>query len=469
MKKWLTQMALAISVLSVVFMLTACTQDDREGISSDPSNEYSSQELTFPVTDEEKTDNNKAIFEITPFSIRFELPTGWSVGEYDPQAVTYLYSGVWSRVGIYDTEGQCVGAIGYNTFEEDEETEGEPMAIYNQIALGNDYQFNVKNTYTVVSDSTTCETATVDVYYSPTFDNISGTEKTNHGILSYDSEKLVYVAFEFDCTSVSDEVIANIADSIDFFRNTTLIPLEEVKEQYDLSLYFPDFTFDEVEVEGVSYYQLTNKNKNKNISILINDTETQMMVSNQDNEPITGDILWFFPTPTSEIATITMMDVTNDGIDDLIYKAMCGGTGAYGVYCRVYDLENQKCYQVSDLDGADFIEQILSNITIEGIAVENDYALCQVTIPGAVAQKAGVNLEQGVTMDTCDFTVGTSLGYFNIWEENGSLYTSVSFSIKSAAPGFYLGSVDTQLEFDKSEGCFKPVEEQYLNIFNPEQ
>ena len=91
------------------------------------------------------------------------------------------------------------------------------------------------------------------------------------------------------------------------------------------------------------------------------------------------------------------------------------------------------------------------------------------TIPGAVAQKAGVNLEQGVTMDTCDFTVGTSLGYFNIWEENGSLYTSVSFSIKSAAPGFYLGSVDTQLEFDKSEGCFKPVEEQYLNIFNPEQ
>ena len=467
MKKRFAQMGVFVSLLSAVFLLAACTQTGGEAASPDSSNEYISQELTFPVSDAEKTDYNKAIFEITPFSIRFELPAGWSIGEYDPQAETYLYSGVWSRIGIYDKNDQCVGAIGYNTFEADEETDGEPMAVYNQIALGNDYQFNVKNTYTVVSDSGTGETATVDVYYSPVFDENSGTEKTNHGILSYDSEKLVYVAFELDSTSVSDEVIASIAGSVEFYKNTTLIPIEEAKGQYDLSLYFPDFTFDEVEVEGVSYYQLTNKNKN--ISILINGAETQMMVQYEDNEPIMGNILWLFPTSTSEIATITMMDVTNDGIDDLIYKATSGGTGALGVYYQVYDLENQKCYQVSDFQGADFIEQILSNITVEGIAVENNYALCQVTIPGAATQGAGVNLAQGVTMDTCDFTAGTSTGYFDIWEEKGSLYTSVSFSIKSAAPGFYLGSIDTQLEFDKSEGCFKPVEEQHLNIFTPEQ
>ena len=38
-----------------------------------------------------------------------------------------------------------------NTFVWDETAEEEPMAIYNQVALGNDYQFNVKNTYTVVA------------------------------------------------------------------------------------------------------------------------------------------------------------------------------------------------------------------------------------------------------------------------------------------------------------------------------
>lgn len=180
------------------------------------TNECISQELTFPVSEAEKNEYNKAIFEIDPFSICFELPNGWTTGDYDPQAETYLYNGVWSRVGIYDENGQCLGAIGYNTFGPDEGADGEPMAIYNQIALGNDYQFNVKNTYTVVANSSTGETATVDVYYSPVFDGASGVEKTNRGILAYDSEKLVYVAFEFDSTSVSDEVVTDIADSIEF-------------------------------------------------------------------------------------------------------------------------------------------------------------------------------------------------------------------------------------------------------------
>ncbi|HIZ56939.1 MAG TPA: M56 family metallopeptidase [Firmicutes bacterium] len=204
---WVIVVSVAVCAVVAVCSLTSLKA----------TNEYTSQNLTFPVSDAEKTDYNKAIFEIVPFSIRFELPTGWSIGEYDPQAGTYLYSGILSRVGIYDQNGQFVGAVGYNTFETDEETAGELMAIYNQIALGNDYQFNVKNTYTVVTDSSMGQTATVDVYYSPVFDETFGTEKINYGILSYDREKSVYVAFEFDSASVSDEVITNIADSVDFY------------------------------------------------------------------------------------------------------------------------------------------------------------------------------------------------------------------------------------------------------------
>lgn len=92
------------------------------------------------------------------------------------------------------------------------------MAVYNQIALGNDYQFDVRDSYTVVKKSDVGETAIVDVYYSPVLFTSSDSEsapKINYGILSYNSDKSVYVAFEFD-SSVIDETIAYIADSVEF-------------------------------------------------------------------------------------------------------------------------------------------------------------------------------------------------------------------------------------------------------------
>ena len=221
MKKWRPLMGLSVSLGIVLLMLSACTQANPSPQSSSdlPDGDgYTLQQMTFPESDAEKTDFNKAIFEVTPFNIQVALPDGWSVGEFDPQAETYLYSGVWSRIGIYDEEENCVGAVGYNTFELDEGTEGELMAIYNQIALGNDYQFDFKNSYTVVKESDAGETATVDVYYSPVLSTTSDSEsapKTNYGILSYNSDKSVYVAFEID-SSISNETITYIANSIEF-------------------------------------------------------------------------------------------------------------------------------------------------------------------------------------------------------------------------------------------------------------
>ena len=211
--KWvclLSSLALSAS------MMAACAQNNVQAASPHESTGYTAQELTFPMDDTEKTEYNADIFEIEPFSVSFELPDGWSVGEYDPQAETYLYSGVWSRAGIYNADEQCIGAIGYNTFVWDETAEEEPMATYNQVALGNDYQFNVKNTYTVVADSSTGETALVDVYHSPVLDEASAEEKINLGILSYNREKEVYIALELDSASVSKDEATSIATSIVF-------------------------------------------------------------------------------------------------------------------------------------------------------------------------------------------------------------------------------------------------------------
>lgn len=219
MKKVHLFINLSVSLGIVLLTLSACTQPPpTQQTSSEWSDGYVLHQIVFPESDAEKKNLNKHIFDITPFNIQVALPEGWFAGEFDSQAETYLYSGVWSRVAIYDKEENCVGAVGYNIFESDEETEGERMAIYNQIALGNDYQFDVKNSYTVVKKSDVGETAIVDVYYSPVLFASSDSEsdpKINYGVLSYNSDKSVYVAFEFD-SSVTDETIAYIANSVAF-------------------------------------------------------------------------------------------------------------------------------------------------------------------------------------------------------------------------------------------------------------
>lgn len=217
MKKMRVLLNLSVSLGIVLLMLSACTQASPP-VSFDLPDGYVLHQMVFPESDAEKTIFNKNIFEVTPFNIQVALPDGWFTGKFESQTETYLYSGVWSRIAIYDEEENCVGAVGYNIFDLDEEAEDELMAIYNQIALGNDYQFNVKNSYTVVQKTDVGETATVDVYYSPvlaTAPNSENTSKINHGILAYDGDASVYVAFEID-GSVSEDMITNIANSLEF-------------------------------------------------------------------------------------------------------------------------------------------------------------------------------------------------------------------------------------------------------------
>lgn len=226
MKKIYAFISLLLTSGMIMLMLSACTQNNPNSqfsnnsqVSADLPNGYILHEMIFPESDAEKTDYNKDIFEITPFKIQVAFPEKWSIGEFDSQKNTYLYSGTWARVGIYDEDNKCIGAVGYNIFEIDEEAEDELMAVYNQIALGNDYRFDVKNTYTVVKESDTSETATTDIYYSPVFSTTpdsEGVSKTNYGILSYNSDKLVYGAFEFDSAVVSDDTITCIANSVEF-------------------------------------------------------------------------------------------------------------------------------------------------------------------------------------------------------------------------------------------------------------
>ena len=59
-------------------------------------------------------------------------------------------------------------------------------------------------------------TAVTDVYYSAAVND--GKEKHNKGIVSYNNDMLVYVAFEFDQDRITDEQLESMAKSIEIKR-----------------------------------------------------------------------------------------------------------------------------------------------------------------------------------------------------------------------------------------------------------
>ena len=182
---------------------------------------YFTMNVTFPVSDKGKTEYNTAIYEIEPFALSVQLPEKWSYKEREPGSNFDNHSAfievIWSVLDIYNENGERVGAVGYNTYEEYEGAENDPRAIYSQIALGNNYHFDVRDSYTVIKETDSGITATADVYYSASINN--GIEMTNKGILSYNRNLLVYIAMEFESALITDEQITNIAQSILVYKN----------------------------------------------------------------------------------------------------------------------------------------------------------------------------------------------------------------------------------------------------------
>jgi len=180
---------------------------------------YFTLNVNFPVSDKGKTEHNAAIYEVEPFTVSMELPNGWTLSEREnPEAFNgnFALLGVWSIVDIYNANNECIGAMGYNIYEIYEGAEDVPQAIYNQIALGNNYQFDEREKYTIVRETDYGTTATANVYYSANINN--GEEMNNKGIVSYNRDFLTYIAIEFAHDMITEEQLKNIAYSINFIR-----------------------------------------------------------------------------------------------------------------------------------------------------------------------------------------------------------------------------------------------------------
>ena len=70
--------------------------------------------------------------------------------------------------------------------------------------------------FVISCGSSSGATAVTDVCYSAAVND--GKEKHNKGIVSYNKDMLVYVAFEFDQDRITDEQLEGVAKSIEIKR-----------------------------------------------------------------------------------------------------------------------------------------------------------------------------------------------------------------------------------------------------------
>ncbi|MGN8774731.1 hypothetical protein, partial [Candidatus Weimeria sp. HCP3S3_B5] len=89
---------------------------------------------------------------------------------------------------IVDGDGNVIGQIGIQLIDEGYKLPEKPetsdlMALYNQVSLGNDFHFDVHDSYIEVRNDTTEIVGTTDVYISPAIN--SDTEEHDYGILAY--------------------------------------------------------------------------------------------------------------------------------------------------------------------------------------------------------------------------------------------------------------------------------------------
>lgn len=103
------------------------------------------QTVSFPANQEGKDEYNAAIYNTEPFTLSVELPEGWTLGDAKEKGSVVGPDGLlYTPVGIF-REGEQVGTVGFNIYEEAEGVPPEQyyQVVYSAIRLGSVAFWNV--------------------------------------------------------------------------------------------------------------------------------------------------------------------------------------------------------------------------------------------------------------------------------------------------------------------------------------
>ena len=166
--------------------------------------------LTFPA---------QAAQEGESFSVSFDLPEGWTASAREPAAGQDVHeplalASVTSVYDLYDAQGALVGAAGYSPYEPYEGERDAPAVVYAAVRMGSVYRFDTDESYEVVKETDVGANAVMDVVLQE--GGAGGSATLNRGVLAYDRDRAVFVAFELDAGRVTAQQQRDIAASVAF-------------------------------------------------------------------------------------------------------------------------------------------------------------------------------------------------------------------------------------------------------------
>ena len=166
--------------------------------------------LTFPA---------QAAQEGESFSVSFGLPEGWTARAREADAgqdtgEPLALASVTSIYDLYDAQGGLAGAVGCSPYEPYEGERDAPAVVYATVRLGSVYRFDTDESYEVVKETDVGANAVRDVVRQ--VGGAGGSTTLNRGVLAYDRDRAVFVAFELDAGRVTAQQQRDIAASVAF-------------------------------------------------------------------------------------------------------------------------------------------------------------------------------------------------------------------------------------------------------------
>ena len=166
--------------------------------------------LTFPAQTAQEGES---------FSVSFGLPEGWTARAREADAgqdtgEPLALASVTSIYDLYDAQGGLAGAVGCSPYEPYEGERDAPAVVYATVRLGSVYRFDTDESYEVVKETDVGANAVMDVVRQ--VGGAGGSTTLNRGVLAYDRERAVFVAFELDAGRVTAQQQRDIAASVAF-------------------------------------------------------------------------------------------------------------------------------------------------------------------------------------------------------------------------------------------------------------
>jgi len=175
---------------------------------------YLVSDVLFPAYEEGKTEHNAFLYEIDPFTMRFEMPEDWELRLPDPQERSM------GTPVLLEQKGEVIGSVSYSVFQLYDGWEQMPKGdlwqmVYSDIRLGSVSMWDYDR---VVRHEGNAESAIATHVWKEPVDGQSAAawpEKSEPGVLFYDLDRKVYVMISFaEGKAPEDSVLEQMAMSI---------------------------------------------------------------------------------------------------------------------------------------------------------------------------------------------------------------------------------------------------------------